>query len=134
MANILIIDDKQSVRELLREELASDGYLVDATGDARSVTKNLKFLKPDLILLDLYMKQNDGWKILSDIKQNNPHLPVLIVTAHDNYMKDPRLWLADGHVIKSMYFDELKKQIKQILQKKTDRLYFDEKQTTSESS
>ena len=75
MANILIIDDKQSVRELLREELASDGYLVDATGDARSITENLKFSKPDLILLDLYMKQNDGWKILSDIKQNNPFLP-----------------------------------------------------------
>ena len=131
---ILIIEDEEILINLLQRKLSQENYEITIARDGEEGLKMMKEVRPDLILLDLYMKQNDGWKVLSDIKQNNPHLPVLIVTAHDNYMKDPRLCLADGHVIKSIYFDELKKQIKQILQKKTDRLYFDEIQTTSESS
>ena len=43
MANILIVDDKPTVRELIKEELASEGYLVETTSKAGMVNEILKF-------------------------------------------------------------------------------------------
>ena len=118
MAKILIIDDKQYVRELLMEELVDEGYVVETTGDAESVKELITSLKTDMILLDLYMNGKDRWDVLSDIRQQYPQLPILLITASDSYREDPRLSQTDGYVIKSMYFDELKKKITEILQGK----------------
>ena len=118
MAKILIIDDKQYVRELLMEELIDEGYVVETTADAESIKELITTFKTDMILLDLYMNGKDRWDVLSDIRQQYPQLPILLITASDSYSKDPRLSQADGYVIKSMYFDELKQKITEILQGK----------------
>ncbi len=121
MAKILIIDDKQYVRELLMEELVDEGYVVETTADAESVKELITTFKTDMILLDLYMNGKDRWDVLSDIRQQYPQLPILLITASDSYSEDPRLSQADGYVIKSMYFDELKQKITEILQGKIDQ-------------
>lgn len=118
MPNILIIDAHPYVRELLMKELMEEGYLVEATGDGVLIRELVRFSRPDLVLLDLYMKGSDSWDVLLDIKKEDPQLPVLIVTAHDNYMEDFRMSHADGYVIKSIYFDELKLKITEILNRK----------------
>ena len=118
MAKILIIDDKQYVRELLMEELIDEGYVVETTADAESIKELITTFKTDMILLDLYMNGKDRWDVLSDIRQQYPQLPILLITASDSYSEDPRLSQADGYVIKSMYFDELKQKITEILQGK----------------
>ena len=118
MAKILIIDDHRCVRELLMEELKDEGYLVETTGDAESALRLLKSSKTDLILLDLYMNGRDRWDIMHDIKKKYPQLPILLHTAYDSYGEDPRLSKADGYIIKSMYFDELKERVSEILQEK----------------
>jgi two-component SAPR family response regulator len=46
-----------------------------------------------------------------EIKGHDPTVPVLIVTAYDTFLEDPRLAHADGYVIKSFNTDELKKKI-----------------------
>ena len=43
----------------------------------------------------------EGFGLLSDIKRRGPHLPIIIFTAYDTYVDDPRLSQADGYVIKS---------------------------------
>ncbi len=121
MAKILIIDDKQYVRELLMEELVDEGYVVETTADAESVKELITTFKTDMILLDLYMNGKDRWDVLGDIRQQYPQLPILLITASDSYSEDPRLSQADGYVIKSMYFDELKQKITEILQGKIDQ-------------
>ena len=118
MANILIIDVKLYVRELLMDELIDEGYVVETTADAESIKELITTFKTDMILLDLYMNGKDRWDVLSDIRQQYPQLPILLITASDSYSKDPRLSQADGYVIKSMYFDELKQKITEILQGK----------------
>jgi DNA-binding response OmpR family regulator len=126
MANILIIDDKPYVRELLEAELSSEGYLVEMSDDAESISQLLTSSKPDLVLLELHIKRNDRWDVLRDIKEQVPNLPVLIVTAYDGYRKDPRFALADGCVIKSMYFDELKQRVTEILHRKAESSVYEE--------
>ena len=116
MTNILIVDNEPYVRELLMEELVDEGYLVEVTGDAESVNKLLTSSKPDLVLLDLYMNGKDRWDVLCDIKRQYPCLPILLLTAYDGYGNDPRLSHADGYVIKSSDFSELKQKIKIVME------------------
>ena len=103
------------LRKLLEQELTDEGHLVTTTGDADSVNELLESLSPDLVLLDLYMKGIDRWDVLNNIKQKDPRLPVFIFTAHDSYSQDPRLSQSDGYMIKSIYFDELKKKVSEVL-------------------
>jgi DNA-binding response OmpR family regulator len=118
MAQILIIDDKAAVRALFEEELKSKGHQVTALGDTALVEPAIRLQKPDLVLLDLYMKENRGWGVLEAIKCKNPSLPVLIITAYDSYSGDPRMALAEGIVIKSFDFDHLLGRMDEILQRK----------------
>jgi two-component system response regulator len=118
MANILVIDEKPGVREVFARELAFEGYTVICTGDAQSVKDTIKSSKPEVVLLDLYIAGQHRWDLLADVKKEYPHLPILIITACDGYKKDPRLALADGYLIKSFYFDELKQKIVEILKRK----------------
>ncbi len=90
-----------------------------STGDAESVIGHLRFSRPDLVLLDLYLDGPDGWEVLRDIKNQDPHLPVVIFTAYDSFMDDPRLSQADGYVIKSIDLGELKQKIAEFLNRKT---------------
>jgi DNA-binding response OmpR family regulator len=118
MANILIVDDQPCVRQLLSEELICDGYRVAGADDAESVWRHLRSSRPDLVILDLYLDGQDGFKVLHNIKKKDPHLPVIIYTAHDSYREDPRLSEADGYIIKSIALDELKNKIANVLSRK----------------
>jgi len=120
MANILIVDDQPCVRQLLSEELVDEGYGVTSVGDAESVRAHLKAWPPDLVLLDLYLDGPDGWDVLRDVKRQNPYLPVIIVTAYDSFRDDPCLSLAEGYVIKSADFRELKQEIANALRRKPE--------------
>jgi CheY-like chemotaxis protein len=120
MATILVVDDQACVRELISEELASEGYIVTSAADAESVKGHLKFSQPDLVLLDLFLDGPDGIRVFHHIKRRYAGLPVIIHTAYDSYREDPRLSAADAYVIKSAVFDELKKTIALVLAKNSD--------------
>jgi DNA-binding NtrC family response regulator len=124
MASILIIDDQPWVQELLIEELTCEGYQVAAMCDAKSVVKNLTDPIPDLVVLDLYLDGIEGFGVLSDIKKRLPDLPIIIFTAYDTYVDDPRLSQADGYVIKSFRLDELKQKIADVLKQKVTPLSY----------
>ena len=118
MTKILIVDDQPCVGKLLSEELMLEGYRLTTAGDAESVTGHLRFSKPDLVILDLYLDGAEGFGVLRDIKRQDPDLPVIIFTAYDGYVDDPRLSQADGYVIKSIVLDELKRKIADVLRRK----------------
>ncbi len=118
MAKILIVDDQACVRELLSEELNSEGYRVATAGDPESVREHLRFSTPDLVLLDLFLDGLEAFDVLQDIKREKADLPVIIFTAYDSYIEDPRLAEADGYVIKSIVLDELKAKIADVLNQK----------------
>ena len=93
MANILVVDDQQYVRELFSEELTDEGHQIESAYDADSLMSRLQdseHSKPDMVLLDLYLEGVKGWDLLRDIKELDPDLPVLIVTAYDCDGRSPR--------------------------------------------
>jgi len=118
MANILVVDDQRCVRELLSEELILEGYRVGTAGDSKSISGHLRFSRPDLVLLDLFLDEADGFGVFAEIKRHAPDLPVIIFTAYDSYREDPRLSQADGYVIKGMVLDELKEKMAGVLKER----------------
>ena len=120
MANILIIDDQKWVIDLCREGLFGARHKVSATDNIESVRKNIFSFKPDLVLLNLYLKYGFYvWDVLRDIKMQDPDLPVLIVTACDKYLFDSHISQADGYVIKSHFIcDELKQKMLTLINKR----------------
>ena len=115
MDKILVVDDQPYVRELLSEEFISEGYRVTAAGDIKSARDQFQSLQPDLVILDLYLDGPEGKELLNDIKRQAPDLPVIIFTAYDSFIDDPRLSQADGYVIKSFVLDGLKRKVADLL-------------------
>ena len=61
---ILVVDDKASVRIMLQEYLAEQGFRVVAAGDGREALFAARQEKPDLILLDIMMPEMDGYQFI----------------------------------------------------------------------
>ncbi|HUU41558.1 MAG TPA: response regulator [Desulfatiglandales bacterium] len=122
MANIFIIDDQAWVTDLCREGLAGEGHQVSATDDIESVGKNVLSFKPDIVLLNLYLKHGFlVYDVLRDIRMQDPNLPVLIVTAYDTNLYCSRLAQADGYLVKNKNLaaaDELKQKVSALLNRK----------------
>jgi DNA-binding NtrC family response regulator len=117
MANILIIDDQAWIKDLCRKGLADTGHNVSATNNIESITESILSFKPNVVLLNQYLKHGFFAKdVLHEIKMQNPDLPVIIVTVHDTHLYGPHLSQADGHLVKShTAADELKRKISDLL-------------------
>jgi DNA-binding NtrC family response regulator len=105
MPSILIVDDQPYMQLLFDVELTSDDYTVIHAGDVEEARVYLNNFRIDLVILDLYINGFQGWDLLNEVKREYPGLPVLIVTAYDNLMNDPRAMQADGYLIKN--FDNI---------------------------
>ena len=80
--NVLIVDDNEMTRALLRTILKSDGHIVigEASSSKSGLDQTLK-LRPDVVFLDILMPDGSGVDLLKEIKQALPRTVVLMVTA-----------------------------------------------------
>lgn len=82
MATILIIEDKESMLEMLKQTLEAEGYEVITSKDGAEGIKNISNEKVDLILTDLKLPKKDGFDVLKAARDENPLLPVIVMTAY----------------------------------------------------
>ncbi len=87
METILVIEDKESMAEMLKETLESEGYRVFTAGDGEKGIKFLKENRIDLVLTDLKVPLKDGIDVLKASKEENPMVPVIIMTAYGSVEK-----------------------------------------------
>jgi DNA-binding NtrC family response regulator len=79
---ILIVDDEPLNLDLLEQELSDLGYAVDRADDGRAALAQLAAKPADLVLLDYQMPGMNGIEVLGEIKNHEPGLPVIIITAY----------------------------------------------------
>jgi len=99
---ILVVDDEESMRNLLNSILAKDGYRVFLAECGEEALDILKRESIDLVMSDLKMPGMDGFELLKRIKTDYPGIGVVMVTAFgDSYtVKDAILLGADEYVTK----------------------------------
>ncbi|HOD43779.1 MAG TPA: response regulator transcription factor [Anaerolineaceae bacterium] len=115
---ILVVDDQSSVRHLLQEYLAEQGFRVLTATDGQHALAVARHDPPDLILLDIMMPKMDGYQFLRTYRQER-QTPIIIITAREEET-DAVLGLdlgADDYIIKPFRMRELAARIRAVLRR-----------------
>ena len=84
LEQILVVDDEEAIREVVSTMLESKGYRCTAVSNGRAAQEQVKRSTPDLVLSDMIMPEMDGIKLLDWLREYDPEVPVIMVTAiHD---------------------------------------------------
>ena len=86
---VLVVDDDDDIRGLLRELLERAGHTVREAEDGREALRELYDAPPDLIVLDVAMPELDGWSTLERIRDITD-VPVLMLTAREGELEAVR--------------------------------------------
>lgn len=84
MTRVLVVDDEEDLRLVVRMVLEAVGHDVDEAVDGRAALDRLDADQPDLVVLDLRMPEVDGWEVLRRLQADGrlERLPVLVLSAH----------------------------------------------------
>jgi len=82
MPNILVVEDKDSMRNMLYDTLTEEGHRVDAAADGRQALDLVTNKSYDLVLTDLRMPDIDGLAVLSKVKELDQETSVIVMTAY----------------------------------------------------
>ena len=117
MRKILIVDDEEKIRELIRMNLELAGYKCDEAEDGEIALEKLNKFSPDLALLDIMLPKKNGYEIAqSFIKQN---VPIIFLTAKDSVtdkVKGLKLG-ADDYIVKPFILPNLLARIEAVLRR-----------------
>jgi len=79
--NILLVDDEKNFRDSMRFYLEDFDYNILEAENGRIGTEKITRLKPDLVLIDLYMPEMSGLDVLAWVKENAPETPIIIISG-----------------------------------------------------
>ncbi|KYC36155.1 hybrid sensor histidine kinase/response regulator [Scytonema hofmannii PCC 7110] len=105
---ILVVDDDAHIRELLRQELETEGYKVREAKDGMDAIAQVKIAQPDLIILDVMMPQINGFEVAAVLK-NNPQttaIPIIILSIIEDKERGYRLGI-DRYLTKPIHKEDL---------------------------
>ncbi|TAL72555.1 MAG: response regulator transcription factor [Bacteroidetes bacterium] len=81
MQRVLIVDDEDNFRSIVKEILTDEAFYVAEASDGLIAVEIFKNSTIDAVLLDLRMPHMDGIETMSELRKINPHIPVIILTA-----------------------------------------------------
>lgn len=111
---IMVIEDERDIRQYLNSLLLDRGYSVIEAPDGLKALNLISTRHPDLVILDLGLPGLSGESVLTDIRENTPDLPIIILTAKDalaDIVKGFNLG-ADDYLTKPFKSEELLARIK----------------------
>ena len=128
LAHILIVDDDDRIRILVKQYLQDNNYLVTTAKDAFDAKNKIDLIKFDLIVLDIMMPKKNGLELTAELKNEN-NVPIILLTAkgETNEIVEGLERGADDYLSKPFEPRELLLRIKNILaktikKKKTEKL------------
>ena len=121
--NILIVDDEELIRNVVKEYLEANNYNVTEAVDGKDAINKIKFNNYDLIILDIMMPNLDGVSVLKEIRETKD-VPVIMLSARNQeYDKlEGFEYGADDYITKPFSPKELVARVKSIL-KRTNKIH-----------
>lgn len=130
-AKILIVDDHPLVREGLADLVNKEKDLVvcGQAEDAYQAMEAIRELKPDMVIVDISLKETSGLELIKDIKIQHPGLPVLTLSMHEESVYAERALRAGakGYIMKREATKKVVTAIRKVLR---GQLYLSEKMMT----
>jgi len=80
-SSVLVVDDEDSLRTVLSNELSNEGYEVRNAADGDAAISELQKTEYDLVLLDIKMPRMNGFEVLKFIKEGHPKTKVVMLTG-----------------------------------------------------
>ena len=121
--HILVVDDDDGIRNLLKDYLLNNNYIVSTAENGDQAKKKLEYFKFDIIILDVMMPGKDGYELTKEIKKNID-VPIILLTAKgevENRIKGLELG-ANDYLGKPFEPKELLLRIKNILNKTSKKV------------
>ncbi|QJT09098.1 response regulator [Oceanidesulfovibrio marinus] len=81
MAHILIVEDETSVRAMLRESLAMEGYEVDEAANGREGLAAMETRPADVVVTDIHMPEQEGLQFIKDLRQRYPETKIVAISG-----------------------------------------------------
>ncbi|HZD03517.1 MAG TPA: response regulator, partial [Longimicrobiales bacterium] len=105
MAQILIIDDDETLRAVMRKILERRGHVVRDAGNGAVGLSLLRSGRPDVLVTDLYMPEKEGIETIVEVRETWPDLPILAVSGggsrgSDGSLRDAEALGADASLAK----------------------------------
>ena len=118
MYKILVVDDEDKIREVLREYAEFEGYEVTEAKDGMEAVRICKEKDFDVIVMDVMMPRLDGWQVCREIRKKS-ECPIIMITAKgETFDKVLGLELgADDYVVKPFETKEIVARIKAVLRR-----------------
>ncbi len=116
---LLIVEDDQNIQHMIADYFKHVGFDVVTASDGESGIKAALDERPDALILDVMLPKTDGFSVCRHIRERNPSLPILILTAKDDVV-DKVLGLemgADDYITKPFSLRELEARLKSVLRR-----------------
>jgi len=129
-ARILVVDDDESIRKVLKTILEEEGYVVNTANNGKEAIRksNAKFY--NLALIDIRLPDMEGTRLLTAMKETTPKMVKIIITGYpslENAVEAVNKG-ADSYILKPFDMDKVLKKIKEHLKKQQEtRKYSQEK-------
>ncbi|NLV30830.1 MAG: response regulator transcription factor [Acidobacteria bacterium] len=116
---ILLVEDEVHIARPLEFNLEQEGYEVSATGSGREALARYERRPFDLIILDIMLEDLDGFEVARRIRQSDPKVPVIMLTARaapEDRVRGLEL-RADDYVVKPFHLRELLLRVRRMLER-----------------
>lgn len=115
---ILIVDDEDRIRDMIKEYISIEGYIIDEASDGVDAISMFKLNNYSLIILDVMMPKIDGWTVCREIRKTS-RVPVIMLTARgEEYDKLFGFELGvDDYIVKPFSPKELLARMKAIIRR-----------------
>ena len=122
MARVLIVDDDETIADLVATLLTTEGYDVVAAPHGQAALDVLRKSPPGLILLDMRMPVMDGWAFAEELRRRyGQRTPIVVCTAAEDAQRRAREVEAVGCLSKPFELDELLRLVGSVLPRRWEQ-------------
>ena len=117
MARVLVMDDEEPVRDILRQALEGDGHEVGEAADGQEGLDIYRSCPPDLVMVDIKMPVKDGYEVIKELRQAYPDAKIVAMAGVGEFALDEAKGVgADRSFLKPFRLEAVRRVVGELLE------------------